>query len=61
MSTLPEVKASQKRIDEAQGRLREYIERPSSDPTDTKLHLRLGEELKQAIDDYVLLVANLGR
>ena len=59
MSTLEEVKAAERRMNEAKKALQRYTERSANEPTDRKLHLRLAQELKRATDDYVASVIAL--
>jgi predicted metal-dependent hydrolase len=59
MSTLEEVKAAERRMNEAKKALQRYTERSANEPTDHKLHLRLAQELKRATDDYLASVINL--
>lgn len=59
MSTLQEVKAAEKRMNDAKEALRKYTERPEGAATDIKLHLRLADALKKATDEYVGVVSKL--
>jgi len=59
MSTIEDVKAAERKMNEARIALQRYTERPLSDPSDHKLHLRLAQELKRATDDYVASVIAL--
>ena len=59
MSTIEEVKATERKMNEAKIALQRYTERPPNDPPDHKLHRRLAEELKRATDHYLTSVINL--
>jgi hypothetical protein len=59
MSTIEEVKAAERKMNEAKAALQRYTDRSPNDPTDHKLHLRFAEELKQATDDYLASVIAL--
>ena len=61
MSTSEEVRAAQERMKAAEVALRAYTDRPPGQPADFKLHARLANDLKQATDNYVALVAQLDR
>jgi len=59
MSTLEEVKAAERRMNEAKKALQRYTERSANEPTDHKFPLRLAQELKRATDDYLASIINL--
>ena len=59
MTTIEDVKAAERKMNEAKIALQRYTERPPNDPPDHKLHRRLAEELKRAADDYLTSVINL--
>ena len=59
MSTLEDVKAAQKRVNNARVALQKYTERSAIAPTDIKLHRRLAEALKKATDEYLAVVIDL--
>ena len=59
MSTIQEVKAAEKRMQEAERELRAYTERPENEPQDTEKHLRLTEALREARDEYMVLVSEV--
>jgi hypothetical protein len=59
MSTIEDVKTAERKMNEARIALQRYTEGSPNDPSDHKLHLRLAQELKRAIDDYVASVIAL--
>jgi len=59
MSTIEDVKAAERKMNEAKIALQRYTERSPNDPSDHNLHRRLAEELKRATDDYLASVINL--
>ena len=59
MSTIEEVNAAQRRMNDADAALRRYTERPVGAETNIQLHRGLADALKQATDEYVALVADL--
>jgi hypothetical protein len=56
MSTLRQVKAAENRMNEAQGALGAYAERPRSQLQNIDLHRRLAEELIKATNEYIRLI-----
>ena len=59
MATMSEVKAAEKKMRDAYDALFRYAERPASQATDIKLHLRLAAESKEANDNYFKLLTEL--
>lgn len=59
MSTLEDVTAAEKRMNNAKAALQQYTDRPKGAPTDIKLHRRLAGALKKATDEYVAVVSDL--
>jgi len=60
MATLDdEVKAAEKKMRQAYDALIEYVDRPSSQSADTKLHRLLADDLTLANAHYVTLVSKL--
>lgn len=59
MSTLEDVKAAEKRVNNAKAALQEYTNRPNGAPINVKLHRRLAEALKKATDEYLAVVIDL--
>jgi len=57
--TIEDVKAAERKMNEAKSALQQYTQRSPNDPPDHKLHRRLAEELKRATDDYLTSVINL--
>ena len=56
MSTLKQVKAAENWMNEAQGALGAYAERPQSQLQNLDLHRRLAEELTKATNEYIRLI-----
>ena len=54
-----EMKATEQRMRKAFEALMRYVDRPASEPPDTKLHRRLADELTMANANYVRLVSKL--
>jgi len=52
-----ELQAAEARIRQAYAALMVYIERPETQPSDTKLHRTLADDLALANNHYVVLVA----
>jgi len=61
MSTMEQVKAAETRMNRAREDLRQYTERPEGADANINLYRHLADALKQATDEYVRLVAELGR
>jgi hypothetical protein len=59
MSTLADVKAAEKRMNDARAALAKYTERLNAAKSDSKVHLRLAEAVRKAADEYVKVVADL--
>ena len=58
MATLEaDIKAAESRMRKAYEALMAYVERPAAQPSDTKLHCRLADDLALANNQYVVLVA----
>ena len=60
MATLDdEIKTAEKKMRQAYDALIEYVERPTSQAADIKLHRRLADDLTLANAHYVTLVSKL--
>jgi hypothetical protein len=60
MSTLEQVRDAGRRMKEAETALRTYTERPDTEPQNIPRHRHLADALKEATDNYVRLVSELG-
>lgn len=61
MSTMEEVHAAERVWMAADQALREYINRPAEAKTDIGLHVRLADQLREALNAYARVVKELGR
>ena len=60
MSTIEQVREAEQRMNEAEIALRAYTERPATEPLNIPRHRHLADALKEATDNYVRLVSQLG-
>jgi hypothetical protein len=60
MATVEDVRAAERRMNEAFEALRSYnLDRPQSEALDPKRHRRLADDLHNAVDEYVRVVSEL--